>query len=55
MIDLLILLVIVGVVLYLVETYIPMAEGFKVAIRVIAILALCIYLLKFFGLYQRFN
>ncbi len=52
LIDVLVLLIVVGVVLYLVETYIPMADGFKVAIRVIAILAICLFLLRFFGLYS---
>ncbi len=38
MIELLIVLVIIGVVLYLVETYIPMDPAIKVVIRVIVIL-----------------
>lgn len=48
-----IVLVIVGVVLYLIETYVPMAPGFKIAVRVIAILALCLYLLRAFGISGR--
>jgi hypothetical protein len=52
LVSLLVPLIIVGVVLYLVETYIPMAEGFKVTIRVLVILVLCLFLLRFFGLYQ---
>lgn len=48
--DVLLLVVIVGVILYLIETYIPMAPGFKVVVRVIAILSLIGYLLRAFGL-----
>lgn len=52
LIEILIPLIIVGVVLYLIETHVPMAPGFKVAIRVVTVLAICLYLLRFFGLYQ---
>jgi hypothetical protein len=50
MIQLLFLLVIVGVVLYLVETYIPMSPPIKIVIRVVVVLALVYYLLQAFGL-----
>ena len=45
-----IVLVVVGLVLYLVEANIPMAPGFKTAIRAVAILALCAWLLRAFGI-----
>ncbi len=48
--SLIIALVILGVVLYLVETFIPMAPGFKTAIRVLVVLMLCVYLLRWFGM-----
>ena len=48
-----IVLVILGVALYLIETYVPMAPGFKVAIRVVVILALVLYLLRAFGISGR--
>lgn len=50
-ISLVIVLVVVGLVLYLVETFIPMAPGFAVAIRAVVILALCLYLLRIFMLH----
>jgi hypothetical protein len=50
MIELLIVLVIIGVVLYLVETFIPMDPAIKVVIRVIVVLILCLYLLRLFGI-----
>lgn len=49
MIGVLLVLVIVGVVLYLVETYIPMAPPIKVVIRVVVVLILCLWLLRVFG------
>ena len=49
MIEILIVLVVIGVVLWLVETQIPMAQPIKVIIRVIVILGLCIWLLNVFG------
>jgi hypothetical protein len=51
MIRLLLLIVIVGVALYLVETYVPMSPPIKVILRVVAILFLVIVLLRFFGLW----
>jgi hypothetical protein len=49
MIALLVLLVVVGVCLYLVETYVPLSPPIKVVIRVIVVLLLVLYLLKAFG------
>jgi hypothetical protein len=50
MIAVLLVLVIVGVVLYLVETYIPIAPPIKVIIRVVAILFVALWLLQVFGI-----
>ena len=49
MIGLLLVLVIIGVVLYLVETKIPMDETVKVIIRVVVVIVACLWLLKVFG------
>ncbi len=49
MIALLLTLVVIGVVLYLVETKIPMDDTIKVVIRVIVVVAVCLYLLSAFG------
>lgn len=48
-ITILIVLIIVGVALYLIETYVPMAPPVKVIIRVVVVLALALWLLKLFG------
>jgi hypothetical protein len=49
MIQLLVLLVIVGVCLYLVETYIPLSPPIRTVIRVVAVLVLVLWLLQAFG------
>ena len=49
MIGLLLVLVIIGVVLYLVETKIPMDDTVKVIIRVVVVIVACLWLLKVFG------
>lgn len=49
MLTALVVLVIVGICLYLVETYIPMAQPIKIVIRVIVVLFLVIWLLSLIG------
>lgn len=49
-IDAIILLVVAGVCLYLVETYIPLAAPIRVVIRVVVVLCLVVFLLNTFGL-----
>jgi len=46
----LIVFVIVGLCLWLVETYVPMAQPFKVVLRVVVVLILVLWLLRSFGL-----
>lgn len=48
-ISILITLIIVGLVLYLIETYIPMDAAIKTVIRVVIVLVLCLWLLNTFG------
>jgi len=49
-ISLLVVLVIAGVVLYLVNAYVPMVQPIKVVINVIVVLVLCVWLLEAFGI-----
>jgi hypothetical protein len=51
LISLLITLVIIGVCLYLVTTYIPMAPPIKTIITVVVVLACVVWLLNVFGVY----
>jgi hypothetical protein len=50
MITIIIYLVIVGVALYLLNTYVPMAAPIKTVINVIVVLILIIWLLNAFGI-----
>ncbi len=50
LIQLIVVIVIAGVCLYLVETYVPMAAPLKVVLRVIVVLVLCLWLLSAFGI-----
>jgi hypothetical protein len=49
-VQILIVLVVVGVIFWLVETYIPLAQPVKIVIRIVLVLALCLWLLSIFGL-----
>jgi len=49
MIAMLVTLVIVGVCLYLVETYIPMSPPIKTVLRVVVVLGCVLFLLQAFG------
>lgn len=52
LITLILVLVILGLVLYLVEQYVPMSPPFKTVLRVVVIIALVLYLLSAFGLWS---
>jgi hypothetical protein len=42
--------VVVGVVLYLIENYIPMSPPIRTVLRVVVVLALVVWLLQAFGI-----
>lgn len=50
MITVLVTLIIVGVVLFLIETYVPLSPPIKTLIRVVVVLFLCLWLLRIFGI-----
>jgi hypothetical protein len=50
-IGLLVVLVVVGVILYLVNTLIPMDAKIKTIINVVVIVCVCLWLLSVFGLF----
>jgi hypothetical protein len=50
MIALILVLVIIGVALWLIETKVPMDPTIKVIIRVVVILCIALYLLSAFGI-----
>ena len=49
-IEIVVVLIILGLVLYLVETYVPMAQPIKTVLRVVVVLLLCLWLLSAFGI-----
>lgn len=49
MIGFLIVLVVLGLAWYLIETYVPIAEPFKTVIRVVIVLIIVLALLQFAG------
>jgi hypothetical protein len=51
LIGLVVVLIIVGVLLYLVNTVIPIAPPIKTIINVVVVLAVCLWLLQAFGLF----
>ncbi len=48
LIGLIVVLIVVGLLLYLAETYIPMAPPLKVILRVVVVLVVILYLLQLF-------
>lgn len=50
LISLVVTLVVVGVILWLVNNYIPMAPIIKTIINVIVVLFICLWLLRVFGI-----
>lgn len=50
LVSLLVVLVIVGLVWYLITTYVPMPAPIKTVITCIAVLIMCVWLLETFGL-----
>ena len=50
LISLVIVLCVVGVILYLINTYIPMDAKIKTILNIVVVIAVCLWLLKVFGL-----
>ncbi len=54
-VSILVILVVVGIVLWLVNTYIPMSEPIKKLLNVVAVVCVIIWLLKVFNLLHFLN
>ena len=50
MIHVIVVLVVVGLCLYLIETYVPLAPPIHTVLRVVVVLCLCLWLLSAFGI-----
>lgn len=55
MIELIVTIAIVGLVVYLITTFIPMPAQFQKAIYIVAAVGLLLYLLSAFGLWSGFG
>lgn len=55
LVSLVVALIVVGVLLWLVNTYIPMQATIKRIINIVVIVAVCIWLLSVFGLLPDLN
>jgi hypothetical protein len=51
LINLVVVLIIVGVALYLINRYIPMASAIKSILNVVVIIAVCVWLLQSTGMW----
>ena len=51
LIQIVVVIVVVGLLVWVVESFLPIPEQFKLLIRVVAIIGILIYLLKLFGLF----
>lgn len=50
LVQLIVILVVIGVMLWLIENYLPISQPIKLIIRVVIILVVCLWLLRiFFG------
>lgn len=50
LINLIVVLAVIGLILYLVNTYIPMQPPVKTIINVLVVIVLCLWLLSLFGI-----
>ncbi len=50
-ISIVVILVILGVLLWFIETYIPMSPPFKTAIRIVVAVGILLWLLQIFGIF----
>jgi hypothetical protein len=53
LINIVIALIVVGVALWMINTYIPMASGIKAILNVVVVVATCVWVLQAFGLWGR--
>jgi predicted membrane protein len=51
LISIVITLVVVGVVLWLINSFIPMASGIKTLLNVVVVICACVWVLQVFGLW----
>lgn len=50
LIQIVVVLIIIGVILWMINTYLPMAPPIKMIINVVVVLIICLWLLRVFGI-----
>jgi hypothetical protein len=55
LIHLVIILVVIGLVLWLINTYIPMQAGIKKILNIVVLIAVIVFLLNLFGIFGDFS
>lgn len=55
LLGLVVFLVIIGIMLYLINKYIPMDDKIKLILNVVVVIAVCIWVLDIFGLLGAFD
>jgi hypothetical protein len=48
-------MIVVGMVLYLINRYIPMASGIKMILNIVVVVVVCVWLLRAAGLWEDVN
>jgi undecaprenyl pyrophosphate phosphatase UppP len=51
LVSLVMVLIVVGVALYLINNYIPMASSIKTILNLVVVLSVCVWVLQAFGLW----
>jgi predicted membrane protein len=52
LVNLVLVLIVVGVALYLINRYIPMASSIKSILNIVVVVAVCVWILQAVGLWQ---
>jgi len=55
LITVVIVLIVVGVILWLINTYIPMASVIKTILNIVVVIVVILWLLHVFGVYESLN
>ncbi|MHB1664380.1 MAG: Thivi_2564 family membrane protein [bacterium] len=55
LISVLLILIVVGVILWLVNNYIPMASSIKTILNAVVVIVVILWLLEVFGIFTRFH
>ena len=51
LINLVVVLIVIGVALYLINNYIPMASSIKTILNLVVVVSVCVWVLQAFGLW----